>query len=211
MIYLFDLDGTLADSLGVWEKIDADIISLHGKHADRDELRKMASLWYEQLYELLGSMGIKYPSVAAMQDEIDQMAQVYYAEKVQLRPCARQMLQKCTQKGTVLLFTDSPERLYIPLLERYGLSGCFDRMICAREAGLDKKKSSSYTRLADMLGARTSDFVFYDDSPACVSAAGEAGMYTVGVCDDIRGIKKEEFDGKCDRIIYGWEEEWKCI
>ena len=206
MIYVFDLDGTIADSAHVWERVDREILEAHGAYSDDVDLSRMAAMDYDELYHHLCSIGIVYTDVGALRAETDRRAVYHYANSVGMIEGADGVVRRCSAKGKTVLFTDSPQKLYEPFLTRHRLYGYFNRCICSRDAGLDKKATSSYRALAEMLGASVGDMIFFDDSPACLDAARSAGIYTIGICGLYQHTDYAVYERSCDKIIHGWDE-----
>ncbi|MBQ5311088.1 MAG: HAD family hydrolase, partial [Oscillospiraceae bacterium] len=135
-----------------------------------------------------------------------------YALNIKLKPGAEEFLRLSAGKHRTVLFTASPSRLYTPLLEHYGIYGCFSDIVCSEDIDADKK-TDGYTKLAVFLGISPSDCVVFEDSFLCAQSAKAAGMRVICVYDEfssklpgyenIKAISERvitDFGSECDLI-----------
>jgi len=81
---IFDLDGTLLDSMGVWDQVDIDFLGKRGIEVPPDYMIKVSSMQFQQVAEYtIARFGLKDTPEGLMQ-EWDDMARVAYS--TQWRP-----------------------------------------------------------------------------------------------------------------------------
>ncbi len=182
-IYIFDLDGTIADSNGVWDKIDRQIITESGKKIPEDVISSLAAMGYEELYNTLNTYGIIFENISSLRKKIDDIAEYEYANTISIKDGAGEYIRYISADHRTVLFTDSPERFYRPFLDRFGLTGCFSDLICSEDICAVKKQQSGYVKLAEKLGVMPSECIVFEDSPKCAVSASLAGMKVIGVYD----------------------------
>lgn len=204
--HIFDLDGTLADSNPAWRMINKDIVMKYGKTVSDDELDKMSAMGYADLFNALRGHGIDYGSVEQLQSEIDAEALRCYRDSIPLKDGAEGFVRSAASTGRTVLYTSSPSILVIPLLRRCGIYDMFDIYISAGEKGLDKYIADDYLKLCDMLGTEPRACRFYDDSPACLKAARNAGIHTIAVYDASQHVSDEEYMSISDEYIKDLKE-----
>lgn len=205
-MYIFDLDGTLLDSNGLWQEVDREFLTSRGLTPTRE-------------YEL-GLYGLIFPTAAAYTKEfyhLDESAASIMADweglaarlygKAPLKPGAAALLEQYRGAGRPMaLFTACRPRLCRLALERHDIAGYFSQVIYAEELGMDKHDPRCFTRLSGLLGAAARDCVLIDDSPSNCLTARAAGMRTVGVYDLAHNVPPEDFKAACDRYILSLEE-----
>ncbi len=183
-VWFLDLDGTLVDSNGVWDKIDRQLVKELGAQPDEETLLTLPSMTYERLYAFLTQNCGYGGTLQELKDHLDSLAVHEYAENIRAKPEGEELLRSVRETGAkAVLFTASPERLYRPVLEHNGLYDLFDGFICCDDIGLPKSDSGAYTAIARMYGTPPEDCALADDLPENLSAAEKAGFYTLRIYD----------------------------
>ncbi len=89
---IFDLDGTLLDSMGVWDQVDVDFLAKRGIEVPDDYMQKVAAMQFRQIAEYtIARFGLS-DTPEALMEEWDHMARVMYATVVEAKPYAREYL-----------------------------------------------------------------------------------------------------------------------
>ena len=90
---IFDLDGTLLDSMGVWDQVDVDFLAKRGIEVPDDYMQKVAAMQFRQIAEYtIARFGLS-DTPEALMEEWDHMARVMYATVVEDKPYAREYLE----------------------------------------------------------------------------------------------------------------------
>ena len=89
---IFDLDGTLLDSMGVWDQVDIDFLSKRGIDVPDDYMTKVAAMQFRQIAEYTIARFDLSDTPEELMDEWDHMARVMYATVVEAKPYAREYL-----------------------------------------------------------------------------------------------------------------------
>jgi len=204
---LFDLDGTLLDSNGVWVEIDLAFLGRHGltpteeySHTVGHSIFPVAAQYTRDYYRL-------DMTAQAIMDEWLGMAREAYARQIPLKPGAAEYLERCRESGErMALVTACVPELCRAALERHGLDRTFEALIFAQEMGLEKREPEVFLRAAAQLGVSPSTCIMYEDGPGNCAAAKAAGMGVVGVYDPFYETRQEELRRVCDRYIRSFEE-----
>lgn len=203
---LFDLDGTLIDSNGVWEEIDAAFLSKRGltsteeyAHTVGHSIFPIAAQFTKDYYKL-------NMTPQEIMDEWEVMARQAY-ERVSLKPGASEFLRRCKVAGERMALVSAclPERGRATL-ERLGLAACFKQLVFAQEMDMEKRNPQFFLLAAEQLGVSPGDCTMYEDAPANCAAAKAAGMAVVGVYDPFYHKYESELRATCDRYIKSFEE-----
>lgn len=206
-MYIFDLDGTLIDSNGLWLDVDIEFLGRRGLEIT-DEYEEMvarsifpaAAVYTKEYYRLKDSP----ESIMA---EWEDLARRHYAELVPLKPGALELLRRYRAEGRPMaLFTACRPVLCRAVLERFGLMEYFGHIVYAEEIGLEKYDPQCFVRLSQLIGADPARCTLFDDSPSNCAAARAAGMETVGVYDGYYAPRQEEMRAVCHRYVRSLEE-----
>lgn len=204
---LFDFDGTLVDSNGVWVQIDLAFLSRHGlepteeyAHTVGHSIFPLAARYTKEYYRLdMSAQDIMDEWLALAWDE--------YAHKVPFKPGAEAYLRACRQRGeSMALVTACVPRLCMAALARLGLEGWFRDLVFVEELGLTKSDPGAFPKILERLGAAPEACTLYEDSPGACAAAKAAGLTVVGVYDPFYAAYEDEVRAASDRFILDFTE-----
>lgn len=205
---LFDFDGTLSDTNGIWEEIDLTFLRRRGLSPTREYTDEMGHSIFPAAAQFTRNYYHLDMTPQAIMDEWLSLAWETYAHTSVLKDGALDFLRRCQETGeTMALCTACVPTLCHAALARHGLSGFFTRLIFAEELGLSKSDPAAFLRTAELLGVSPADCTLYDDSPTACAAARRAGMTVVGVYDPYYHHRREELKSTCHRYITSFIEE----
>lgn len=181
---IFDLDGTLFDSMGVWAQIDIDFLGKRGLTPPPDYMEAITPLGFRATAEYTIQRFHLNETPEALMEEWHQMAVEAYTHHVPLKPQAKPLLERLKASGYRLGVTSaSSKELALPCLSRHGITGLFDSIVTAGTDGPGKNDPGIWRISAARLGVPANQCAVLDDVAAALSAAEVAGMLPVGVLD----------------------------
>lgn len=205
-MFLFDMDGTLINSNGVWKDVDREFLARRGMEYSR--------AYYEGVAHTIFPLAAKFTkefcnleeSCEEIMAEWMELAKDAYAN-VTVKPGVRAYLKQCKAEGRgVALVTSSvPEHCYTAM-KKLDLLKYFDTITFAQELGLEKKEPELWREAARRNGVRPEDCTIFDDSLAACQGARRARMRVVGVYDSFFASDEREMRHFCDVYIKSFEE-----
>lgn len=182
---IFDLDGTLIDSMGVWEQVDVDFLAMHGFACDPSYTKAVGSMHYEEAATYtIARYGLQMSKQEVLDTWFD-MAVRAYGSTIELKPHARALLSACKENGIRLaLATASPAALYEPVLRRHGLLDWFDAIVTTGDVARGKGFPDIYVLAAQKLSVPPTQCAVFEDILQGILGARAAGAITVAVYDD---------------------------
>lgn len=206
-MYIFDLDGTITDTNGIWLEVDREFLARRGlphspeyQQVVERSIFPIAAAFTKEFYHLA-------ESPEDIMAEWDGLAGRHYRDLAPLKPGAEAFLRRCAARGIPMaVFTACRPALCSAALERFGLRALFCHVVFAEEIGLEKRDPQCFVRLSQIIGARPEDCTLFDDSPDNCATAARAGMGTVGVYDAYYAHRQEELRSVCARYIRSFEE-----
>lgn len=204
---IFDLDGTLLDSMGVWEDIDRAFLGRRGIPVPPDYMDKVAALSFPAAaVYTIERFGLTETPEALMREWSD-MAQDAYAHRVPMKTGAGEYLVWLKQRGVKLaVATASSEDLFIPALKRHGVYDLFDAFTTLKEVARGKGFPDIYQRAAEKLGLEPAVCAVFEDLAAGVAGARAGGFIAVGVYDDHAAQDKEKIIQIADAYLFSLEQ-----
>ena len=203
---IFDLDGTLLDSTGIWRQIDEAFLGKRGYAVPDDYFDAVSSMNLQQGAEYTKKRFSLPDTHEAIIAEWHEMALCAYAETIPFKPGARQFLWKLSSCGIRLaLATAANPEYYFPALRRCGVLSCFEIFVHSRP-GLYKGNAAFYLHCARQLNVPAAECVVFEDVYKGIVVAKGAGMYAVAVADPQSAMKRKDLEGVADRYIETFED-----
>lgn len=207
---IFDLDGTLIDSMWVWEKIDETFLSAQGIQVPNDMGKDLEGKSFtESALYFKKRFGLDM-SVEEIKTYWNQIALTYYAEKVQLKPGAKDFLKWLQSRGIKMgIATSNSIELVSVVLKALEIEDFFTQVCTACEVGKGKPFPDIYLKVAEKLKVRPHNCLVFEDIPNGIRAGKRAGMITWGIEDRQTEILKEEVKNLADDYVIDYEEARK--
>lgn len=212
---VFDMDGTLLDSMPYWNGLGARYLKRCGIVPPADLGRILAGLTMEEGAEYFRrEFGI--PKAAPeIVEEIYALLRQAYAEEIQEKPGVRVFLARLKKAGVQMcIATASDAGIAEPALKRLGLWEYFSFILDCSECGSGKGSPEIFDRAAARLGGSRENTLVFEDAYHAVCTAHAAGYYVVGVQDASQGESEAQIRVVCDAFIEDfagaknvWEKE----
>lgn len=186
---IFDFDGTLLDSLHVWDDIDEKSFAKRGVKVPADFADSTATMTPREVADYVIARFGFTDSPEDLMKEWQDMAFDAYAKHLQLRKGAKNYVDYLHKTGAkTVLITTLSKSLCAAALKRTDLYDYFDLMIFGEDLESNAKNSpKTYVDLAKRIGVKPSDCTVFEDSDAALKSARLSGMKICGVVDLING------------------------
>lgn len=214
-LLIFDLDGTLLDSMSVWHDVDVEFLGRYGYEVTPEytDIVKRASIEDAARYTQT-----KYRIPLTWEEIVDaweSMVYEFYRSEVKLKEGAREYVEKAKKLGFKLSVTTAlSKKNAIAALEATGIKDHFDCVITLEDLGgnIDKGSPDIFLRATDYLSAggnvtAPSQALVFDDVLQAVEGAKAGGFLTCAVYDDIGcggPAKWESFAALCDFSVFSF-------
>lgn len=204
---IFDLDGTVFDSMGVWRQIDYDFLGKRGIEVPDDYLKEISALGFEAAARYtIDRFGFDETPQELINEWYD-MAIEAYTNDVGLKPGAAKYIRELHKKGIKLaVATASDEALYKPALIRNGIYDCFDVFVTVRDVERPKGFPDIYEKAADLLGVSVNECVVFEDVLKGVQGAKMGNFKVIAMHDEHSDFDKENIKREADKYIENFDE-----
>lgn len=200
---IFDIDGTLVDSLGLWHDIDIEyfnLLEIPMPPTIQKDIAGMSftetAVYFKETFELTEK------TIDDIKLDWIRMAHEKYLYEVKAKPGAKEFMKFLKQKGVKIGCATSNEKsLARAALQPHGLLECVDSLRTACEVAKGKPAPDIYLKVAEDLGVAPENCLVFEDIPNGMRAGKAAGMTVIGVADEHSKDDKEEIDGICDDFI----------
>lgn len=212
-VIIFDLDGTLIDSVGIWNEIDINLIKTigNGKIDDvdignqRDTKLKEFSKTNDQYLEYCGFLKEKYHSNMTKQ-EIKKLryeiALNYLCEKIDYKPGVEKFLNYLKNKNLILVIAsttnDNTIEIYRKqnrnIIEKANLDDYFSLIYSKGAAKELKPHPEIHYKILEKLKVQKEDCLIIEDSLIGIEAANNAGIDVVSIYDKYSDCNREKIN-----------------
>ncbi len=181
---IFDLDGTLLDSMYLWDTVGEDYLRSLGLEPKENlkETFKTFSLYQSACY-YRSEYGVTL-SVDEIIDGINGMVEQYYTDQLLLKPGAAEFLRQLQAKGVKMcIATATDSYLVEAALKRCGIRGYFSGIFTCASVGHSKEEPVIYREALQHLGTKKSETVVFEDALFALQSAKSDGFITAAVYD----------------------------
>ena len=204
---IFDLDGTLADSMHVWDHICRDWLAGKGLTAESCLEQDIAEMTVSQSAEYVIRKYDITLEPSSIQAEWQDMVLRQYAEALPLKDGAVELVRALSAAGMKLaIATSCFPAACEAILGRYRLRDYFSVVMYTDEVSRDKSHPDLYLSCARRLETAPEFCVVFEDFPSALSGVRAAGMGLVAVYDDHAAGQWEQFKGAADFAIRSFRE-----
>lgn len=209
---IFDLDGTLLDSMPMWGSLDVTYMGRYGIVPEADFHHKVATMTLMKAAEYMEEYYRIPRSAKEIFGDIQEMVYEEYAYHLQLKPLALELIAVLWAKGyKIVVATANEQELVQPVLTRTGLSPYVEGLVSCTMVGAGKEKPDVYLKACEMMHIDPSQGVVFEDSLRAIKTAKDAGFSTVAVYDSVVEGYWENICSLTDaQIVFGtmgWSDE----
>ena len=203
---IFDLDGTLLDSMFIWDTIGEDYLRSLGKEPHEDLKETFMTLTLEEAAEYYREHYKVTLSVTEIVDSINAMVEGIYRTKVTLKPGVTDYLRLLKESGVKMCVATVTDRYLVEdTLERLGILHYFSEIFTCAEVGYGKDKPIIYQKALEHLGTAKEETFVFEDSLFALETAKADGFPTIGVYD-VHESRQEEMKRLADCYVRSFEE-----
>jgi len=207
---IFDMDGTLLESMHIWENVGRDFLLAHGVQPEpdlRERLRakslRQSAVYYREHY------GADMPEDAIMA-EINGMLEEQYFHVVQPKPGAEALLARLQERGVRMCVATSTARyLTEAALRRCGLTRYIGEIFTCEEVGAGKDSPEIFMRALEWLGGEKEHTPVFEDAYFAMLTAKTAGFPVVAVYDKSAEAQNEKIRAIADIYLQNYGEAEK--
>lgn len=182
---IFDLDGTLIDSIGAWKKVDDIFMNRRNLPIPKDFYYKVSTLNFRQAAEyVIAECGVTDTPEAVMAEWLG-LIEYEYAHNIGMIDGAKEFVLKLKENGLKLaLATASRKELYEPCLKRHGIYDCFDVFVTTDQVARKKGFPDVYLFAAQKLNVDPKRCCVFEDIVLGVKGAKMGDLKCVGVLEE---------------------------
>ena len=204
---IFDLDGTLLDSMHIWHDVDVEFFKRRNLPLTRDYIdiiKNMhlpaAAVYTKEKYNIK-------ESVEEIVDEWLHLCTQAYLTDVDMKPGVFDYLKMLYDKGVKMAFATASEKVVCEgTLKNHGIFDFFSASAYVSEINIGKTEPDIYLLAAQRIGVAPEKCIVFEDIIEGIKSANKGNFITCGVFDKSSAKDENEIRKVADYYIKSFEE-----
>lgn len=191
---IFDLDGTLVDSMWMWKAIDVEYLGRYGLECPEDLQKTIEGMSFTETAVYFKERFHIPDTLEEIKKAWEEMSMEKYRSQVPLKPGAGDFLRFLSQNHLKLgIATSNGQAMVDAVLDSLKIRPFFQVVATACEVAAGKPAPDIYLNVAGRLGVKPAGCLVFEDVPAGILAGRRAGMKVCAVEDEFsRSLEKEK-------------------
>lgn len=204
---IFDLDGTLIDSMGIWKVIDEEYLNTYGFDVPENLQEEITHLTIiETAMYFKEKFNIK-DDIETIINTWNDMAYNHYSNTIKLKEGVIEFLYYLKSNNIKIgLATSNTQPLLEATLKNNNIYDYFDSITISEEVGVSKANPDIYLLSAQKLNVDPKDCIVFEDIVQAVKGAKLAGMTVYSIYDESSADQKDELIKVSDKYILNYLE-----
>ena len=204
---IFDLDGTMVDSMWMWRGIDNEFMEAHGLPMTDELERAIEGMSFKETAEYFVRTYPLTESVEELMDIWVQMAIDKYQHEVPVKPGLMPFLEEMKARGIRMGIATSNARILLDAVaDAHGFYDYMDGVLTANEVKRGKPAPDVFLAVADKIGIAPADCLVFEDIPQGIRAGLNAGMKVCAVSDGYSRAQDDEKRALAHYYIDSYEQ-----
>lgn len=208
---IFDMDGTLLDSMPIWDRVGIDYLAGLGIQARPDLPEKLLTMSMRQAANLFrAEYGVSLPPQEIIRG-INARIEAFYRDTAPAKAGVREFLAALAQKGVKMCVATATDRpLAEAALRRTGLLASFSRILTCTESNAGKDRPDIFLKAQDALSTPLEQTLVVEDALHAIQTAKRAGFPVAAVYDASSRADQERIREIADYYLPSFSDDaWR--
>lgn len=200
---IFDMDGTLLDSMPVWKRLTQGYLSQFGLHITDQDYAVTEGFSQPQVAQYFIERYPELPMDAqGMMDGMDRLITARYETIARPKDGVFPFLEELRRRGVKMAIATLTARRHAEkALRDRGMLDYFAFMLTIEDVGISKHEPDIYLRAAERLGLRPADCIVFEDAPYAGVTAKRAGFRVCGMAEPAYAAGEAELRAASDFFV----------
>jgi HAD superfamily hydrolase (TIGR01509 family) len=204
---IFDVDGTLVDSMWIWRQVDIEFLGKRGIPLPERLQIDIEGMSYSETAIYFKARFNLPESLEEIKEEWRLMAEDYYKWHIKLKSGARDFIRLLYDKGLMLgIATSNSRELVDYMLANHGIRKYFSNIRTSCEVDKGKPHPDVYLKVSEDMGIEPCRCLVFEDTLSGVMAAKSAGMKVFAMADEVSLESKDKLIEMAEGYIHSFDE-----
>ncbi len=204
---IFDLDGTLLDSMNLWQDIDKEYLKKHGILFDTSYSDVIKNMSFDESAKFfIKEFHIK-KSEAEIKSDWNAMAEDAYRYHIKEKKGCIKLLSELKKQGILMCIATSCNKQHAEMaLSRLNMLSYFSFIMTCSEVGKNKEHPDIFLQCAKRMHVEPSQCCLFDDLYNALKTAHKEHFLTAGVYDQLSEKEEDKKKRLCHIYVNDFEE-----
>jgi HAD superfamily hydrolase (TIGR01509 family) len=204
---IFDVDGTLIDSMWIWRQVDIEFLGKRGIPLPESLQAEIEGMSYSETAIYFKARFDLPDSLEEIKEEWRLMAEDYYKFHIKLKSGAKEFLKLLYDKDYPIgIATSNSRELVDNMLENHDIRQYFSIIRTSCEVDKGKPHPDVYLKVAEDMGLEPQRCLVFEDTVSGVMAAKSAGMKVFAMADEVSEESKDKLIEMTEGYIHSFDE-----
>ena len=199
---IFDMDGTLLDSMEMWENLGTLFLAKKGVKPPENLKEIIENKTLDESAEYFITELKIEGTVSGIVQEILSLIHDKYYNELQMKNGMKELVLSEYKVGSKMcILTTSDRDLAAAAMKRLGVAHCFKEIYTAETLGMSKRKPDIFIKTCELMGFKPEETTVYEDALYAAKSAKKAGCRLVGVYDRVNKNDWQELKELADETL----------
>ena len=199
---IFDMDGTLLDSMPVWKRLTQGYLKQFGLNITDEEYAECEGFSQPQVAQYFADRYDLPGGAAGLMEGMDRLITSRYETIAKPKDGVLEFLDGLRARGVKMAIATLTARRHAEkALRDRDMLDYFDFMLTIEDVGVSKYQPDIYLKSAERLGLTPADCIIFEDAPYACTTAKKAGFRVCGVVEPAYAAGEEELRAAGDFIV----------
>lgn len=207
---IFDIDGTILDSMFIWNEVGYKFIEMKKIPVPEGADKQFTQMSLQQAAEYYIEHFDNTATIESIINDINMLVENFYFNEVLKKDGIAEFLEFLKNRGVKMCVATATDKYMIEkALERNGILHYFSEIFTCNGVGAGKDTSVIYEKALRHLGTPKEDTFVFEDALYAIKTASKANFKVVGIYDISEPANPEEVKENCMCYINTYDEIYK--
>ena len=199
---IFDMDGTLLDSMPVWKRLTQGYLKQFGVHITDQDYAVTEGFSQPQVAQYFADRYPELPDAQSLMDGMDRLISARYEAIAKPKEGVLDFLEGLRCRGVKMAIATLTARRHAEkALRDRDMLDYFESMLTIEDVGISKREPDIYLQAAARMGLEPAECTVFEDAPYACATARRAGFRVCGMVEPAYAAGEDELRASSDLIV----------